>query len=197
MSSMALFDFDGTLTHKDSMVDFINFAKGKYKMVTGAIVLSPILLRYKLKIIDNGRAKESVLRYFFNGFDAKEFSQIGNNYALKSLPKIIRSDGLKRLHWHIKEKHKVVIVSASPEKWLKAWTETIGADLIGTLLEEKDGKLTGKYNGQNCHGQEKVRRIKQCFNLDHYDKIYAYGDTPGDYPMLKLADEAFYGPIQS
>jgi phosphoserine phosphatase len=68
--------------------------------------------------------------------------------------------------------------------------------LISTRLETNNGKLTGRIEGKNCRGIEKVRRIKMQYKLDEYDEIYAYGDTKGDKPMLGLATIAFYKPFQ-
>jgi phosphoserine phosphatase len=59
------------------------------------------------------------------------------------------------------------------------------------------GVLTGQFDGHNCYGQEKVRRIQAALDLAHYEHIYAYGDSSGDKPMLALADEAFYKPFRS
>jgi phosphoserine phosphatase len=59
-----------------------------------------------------------------------------------------------------------------------------------------NGRFAGRYDGSNCHGIEKVRRIRECFDLNEFDRVYAYGDTPGDRPMLTLADEAFYKPFR-
>jgi phosphoserine phosphatase len=69
-------------------------------------------------------------------------------------------------------------------------------DLLATRLEVQDGRLTGKINQCNCHGQEKVRRIQAQFALAEYDKVLAYGDTAGDKPMLKLADTSYYKPFR-
>ena len=46
----------------------------------------------------------------------------------------------------------------------------MGFDLISTELEVKDGKLTGKFSTPNCNGKEKVRRIKEKYNLKLYLK---------------------------
>ena len=54
----------------------------------------------------------------------------------------------------------------------------------------------GRCDGDNCHGQEKVRRIKEAYPLDQYREIYAYGDTGGDRPMLGLATHSFYKPFR-
>ena len=149
------------------------------------------IVGYSFKLIDNSRAKQHILTYFFAGWNATALKDLGQKYALERIPQIIRPEALKRIQWHLSEGHEVAIVSASPEIWISAWSNTLGIKLIGTLLEENEGNITGKYNGLNCHGEEKVSRIKRVFNLEKYDRIYAYGDSPGDQPMLSLADEAY------
>ncbi|MFO7817033.1 MAG: HAD family hydrolase [Thermodesulfobacteriota bacterium] len=195
MRCLAIFDFDGTLTFKDSLSDFIAYTVGKSRMMFGACRLSPYIAAYSLKLMDNGRAKQKVLGHFFAGWQDETLRAAGTAYALERLPKILRPQGLECLHWHLDQGHKVLVASASPEVWLRSWTENMQIGLIGTVLEKKDGRITGRYQGLNCHGQEKARRIQQKYDLTGYDSIYAYGDTPGDKPMLALADQAFYKPF--
>lgn len=196
MRCLALFDFDGTLTFKDSLADFIAYAVGRSRLVSGAAFLSPFLAAYALKIMDNGQAKRKVLSHFFAGWREDVLEAAGKAYALERLPKILRDKGIDRLYWHLDQGHDVAIVSASPEVWLRAWTENMGIGLIGTSLEVKDGRITGNYQGRNCHGEEKVRRIKERYPLEEYDIVYAYGDTSGDTPMLGLAHEVVYKPFR-
>lgn len=194
--TLALFDFDGTLTTKDTLGDFIRFVFGKPKTVIGGILLSPILVGYALGLIDNGKAKEQVIKYFFGGMSGESLHKLGKQYAQERLPQILRPAVLEKLKWHQAQGHKVVIVSASTEYWLKPWTDEMSFDLLATQLETKEGLLTGNYAGQNCHGQEKVRRIQKAYRLEQYNQIYAYGDTSGDKPMLQLATQAFYKPFR-
>lgn len=104
--------------------------------------------------------------------------------------------GLQKLKWHQAHGYQIVIVSASTEYWLKPWTIGMGFDLLATQLDIKDKKLTGCYLGENCHGEEKVLRIEASYDLAKFDKIYAYGDTSGDKPMLELAQEQFFKPFR-
>lgn len=195
-TSLALFDFDGTLTCKDSLADFIASAVGRPRMILGACRLAPYLAAYTLKLLDNGQAKQKVLAHFFAGWRAERLWSLGAAYAERHLPRILRPQGVECINWHLRRGHEVVVVSASPEIWLRAWTESNQLGLLGTVLEEHKGRITGKYKGQNCHGKEKVRRVKAKYNLDGYDKIYAYGDTPGDKYILALAHESQYKPFR-
>jgi phosphatidylglycerophosphatase C len=90
----------------------------------------------------------------------------------------------------------VVIVSASPEYWLQGWCDNIGIKCIATRLLTAGNKLTGKIDGINCYGEEKVNRIKKNYDLDTFSSVYCYGDTPGDKPMLALGTIRFYKPFR-
>jgi HAD superfamily hydrolase (TIGR01490 family) len=194
-NTLALFDFDGTLTTKDSLGDFILFAVGKPKTVIGGILLAPTLAGYALGFTDNSKAKQQVIKYFFGGWAQADFKKIAEDYSLKKISKILRTAGVEKLQWHQQQGHQVVIVSASAQDWLKPWTDELGVELIATQLEVKEGKITGCFEGANCHGEEKVRRIQKVYDLTQFDQIYAYGDSSGDKPMLGLAHHAFYKPF--
>ncbi len=195
MSNIAFFDFDGTITKKDSLIDFIRFAVGDIKFFFGFAFLIPMLILFKLKIINNNRAKEILLGYFFKGCNEAKFIELANSYSLNNINKILRPQALERINWHKKQDHRIVVVTASIDHWIRPWCEQNNLDLIATKLEIKNGLISGKYLGKNCYGIEKVNRIKELYDLSKYDKIYAYGDSKGDKEMLALADERFYKPF--
>jgi HAD superfamily hydrolase (TIGR01490 family) len=193
---LSLFDFDGTITTKDSLADFVQYAVGKPTYYMGLLKLSPMLTAYSLQLIPNHIAKEKFIAYFFNGWDADRFQQTANQYSLDEIDNITRPKAMMKIRWHQDQGHKVVIVSASMECWLKGWCTKNDIDLIATRLEIKDNKLTGKFATRNCYGIEKANRVKQAHDLSHYDHIYAYGDSRGDKKLLTLADESFYKPFR-
>lgn len=187
---LALFDFDGTITYKDSFIDFIIYAVGYQKFFIGLFSLSHILIKYKLSVIPNWQAKEMVLKYFFRGWDISVFEDKASQYSRERLPRIIRKTSLARIDWHKSQGHQVVVVSASIDRWLKGWCEELGLELISTQIEVISGKITGKLLTKNCYGIEKVRRIKEKYDLGDFEKIFAYGDSSGDRAMFAVADIA-------
>ena len=188
---IAFFDFDGTITTRDTFLEFIKYSKGYLAFWTGFLFLSPYLVAFKVGLISNQKAKERVLRYYFGGVGILDFNKECKAFAATVIPTLLRPKAIERIQWHIEQGREVVLVSASPENWLKDWCESMGIRLIGTQLEVKADLLTGNVRGRNCHGEEKVRRIKEKFNLSDYQEIYAYGDTSGDRPMLALAHYPF------
>lgn len=189
---LALFDFDGTITRNDSMIEFIRFAAGDFKFLVGFTVLLPVLISYKLKLMSNHRAKEIVLCYFFKGWSEAKFEKMASEYSLNHIKKILRPEAVKKINWHRQNGHKVVVISASLECWLRPWCEANDLELIATKFEVKNGLITGRLLSKNCFGAEKVKRIKENFDLKKFDYIYAYGDSKGDKKMLALANESFY-----
>ena len=193
---IAFFDFDGTITTDDSLLKFIRFVVGDRRFLLGLVVLSPMLVLYKLKLIPNYKAKQYMLSWFFKGMSEDAFFKVANEYSLVHIDKIVRQKAIEKINWHKNQGHKVVVVSASIECWLRPWCEKNNLELIATKLEIKDDIVTGKLLSKNCYGVEKVNRIKELYNLEKYDYIYAYGDSDGDKQMLSLAHEKFYKPFR-
>jgi len=193
--SIAFFDFDGTITTDDSLLKFIRFVVGDSKFLIGLVILSPILVAYKLKLIPNYKAKQKMLSWFFKGMRKDAFYQVANEYSLNHIDKIVRLSAMQKIQWHKENGHKVVVVSASVECWLKSWCDKNDLELIATKLEISD-VVTGKLLSKNCYGVEKVNRIREKYELNQYEYIYAYGDSSGDKEMLELANEKHYKPFR-
>ena len=192
----ALFDFDGTITTKDSLIDFIQYAVGKPNYYIGLLKLTPMLTAYTFKLIPNDIAKEKLIAHYFRDWDTERFQKVAEEYSLGQIDRIVRPEAIERIKWHQEQRHQVVIVSASMECWLSAWCSKNGLALISTRLESIDGKLSGKFDTKNCHGAEKVNRVREAYQLSDYDYIYAYGDSRGDRELLEIADERHYKPFR-
>lgn len=196
MSGIAFFDFDGTITEKDSLLEIIKFRHGTFAFYTGMLVNSPYLVAMKAGLIPNQKAKEKVLKWFFGKLKVEEFQKLSDDFATTIIPSLIRSKASTEINKLKSAGYEVVIVSASAENWLSLWCKNEGLSLLGTILEVKDGRITGNIVGENCYGQEKVRRIKEKYDLSAYQSIHCYGDTKGDKPLLGLATVSFYKPFR-
>lgn len=196
---IAFFDFDGTITRSDTLLEFIKFARGPLRFYLGFALNSPWLVAYKLKLISNQAAKERILTWFFGKLPVSSFQEICDRFSDGPLSSLIRPKALEEVRSHIDKGAVVVIVSASPGNWISGWAGKVGASLIATRLETRtDGneRLTGRIQGANCYGEEKVHRILAAYNLSDYAEIYTYGDSSGDKPMLRLGNKSFYKPFR-
>lgn len=195
--ALALFDFDGTITSADTLAEFIIFSKGRLRFYAGLVRLLPVLALYKLKLIPNWKAKEKLLSYFFKATDISHFQLKCSSFVKQRLPSLLRSSAMKKIQEHRNNGDKVIVVSASPENWVGEWAIQNGIEFISSRLEVKSGLLTGKLSGQNCCGEEKVKRIRQYLDLSGFETIHTYGDTADDWPMLKLGSKVSYKPFRA
>lgn len=195
--TLILFDFDGTITTKDTLIEFLKFYCGNLKFFFGMFLLSPVLVSYLLKLIPNWKGKQMVLRYFLGGEDIAEFNARCKNFSENILPRLIRPGALNAIDEYVKEGAIVAVVSASAENWVGPWCETKGLICLATQLEVENGKITGFICGQNCYGPEKVKRIEKQFLLSDFDHIVAYGDSSGDREMFSIAHLHHYKPFRT
>src|ERR1700744_5893322 len=88
---IAFFDFDGTITKRDTLLEFIRFTKGRFRLGLGFLLNSPWLIAYKLKLISNQQAKERMLSHFFGDCPLDIFEDHCKRFSANILPGLIRS----------------------------------------------------------------------------------------------------------
>ncbi len=190
---VAAFDFDGTLTTRDTLVDFIAFVFGKTKTFWGLLRMSPAIILMKLGLRRNWAVKQELFTLFFKGMPYSEFQKYGRSYANR-IDKIIRLKGMNILKCHLNRGDEVFVVTASIENWVAPWCHRVGIKyVIGTQVEEDgNGNLTGRFLSKNCYGPEKVNRLLRVKPERDAYVLYAYGDSRGDKEMIEFADKGQY-----
>ncbi|BAW80569.1 HAD-superfamily hydrolase [Candidatus Nitrosoglobus terrae] len=191
---VAAFDFDGTLTYLDSLFPFLWTVVGTLRFTQYLTKVSPILLAYKCGYLSNHEAKQRVLTRFLSGQNLAKLEQSAEYFIQYPLPYLLRGKALQRLAWHQCQNHRCILVSASLELYLKPWANKIGfTAVLGSRLELTiDGLVTGRLNGENCYGDEKIRRLTALLGDRRNYCLYAYGDSEGDQALLDYADYAYY-----
>ena len=195
------FDFDGTLTTVDTMIELIRFVRGTTGLLTGLACLSPFLILMKLGLYPNWRSKERLLAWFFGGMPEADFNRLCNDFA-QARQDLIRPQAIDMIRTLNAKGQQTVIVSASAENWVSKMAElAFGAEttVTGTRLEVSNGKITGHIDGANCYGAEKARRIQEYLDSLNISReqclITAYGDSRGDKEMTDYADKSYYKPF--
>ncbi len=194
---LILFDFDGTITTKDTFLEFIRYYRGVGRFIGGFAAASPWLVLMKLGAFPNYKAKQKVLKWFFAGEREEAFNEKCKAFTKEILPRLIRPKALEEIRKHKNQNSTIVVVSASAENWVRPWCEEMGIGCLATQLEIRDGKITGAIKGINCYGAEKEKRIKECYRIEDFEEVYAYGDSKGDLEMLALAQQQHYKPFRT
>ncbi len=190
---LVAFDFDGTLSFRDSFNAFLAWRSGPVGLALGLIALLPSCARYLLDR-DRGRLKAAAVRVFLRGLEKAELDAACDAFAHSSLGRrLIRPDAEQRWRDWLERGAELAIVTASPEEVVAPFARRLGADrLIGTQLSYgADGRLDGALASENCRGPEKVARLRAQYG-EEIRLAAAYGDSSGDREMLELADEKGY-----
>lgn len=192
------FDFDGTLTKKDTFLAFIEYAKGYGKTFWGFFLFSPILILMKLRLFPNWKAKQMVFSWFFKGMNINEFNQICHEFADRN-QRIIRTRGWDTIRKALANGEQVIIITASIENWVKPFFKEFGNQIKveGTKIDVRINQITGQFLTQNCYGVEKTKRLKEVFPYRQAYELIAFGDSDGDRYLLNEADESHYKPFRN
>lgn len=198
-TAIAAFDFDGTLTWRDTLMPFLARGLGWPRFFWALLQCSPWLAAYVLRLLPNHVAKARLLRLTLAGRSTAEMDDWTTRWLARDFAGQLQPWAMSRLAWHQQAGHCCVMVSASPDVYLERVARQLGFDaLICTEMEKAGNRLTGLLRTPNCHGEQKVLRLKAWlagrFGLASFagTTLYAYGDTPGDKPMLRLAQHAWY-----
>lgn len=196
MKKIVAFDFDGTLTTKDTLLVFIRFAQGSKDFWLGFLRFAHLLVLMKLGLYPNWKAKQKVFAHFFEGMRIEDFNEFCLRFA-QDHQHLLRPKGIEALHQALSDGAEVMIVSASIDNWVKPFFENQSIQILGTQIEVKDGLLTGRFLSKNCYGQEKVDRIQAIYPHREDYHLTAYGDSRGDKELLAFADESHYKPFRA
>lgn len=200
MDRYVFFDFDGTLTRRDSFFGFLRYLHGNLGMLRILLAELPLIMSGILRG-DEGRAKQRVLMRALKGMDGTNYLKACEDFAA-TLPQIERKPVVKALDEAVKDGCRVAVVSASPADWIRPWAARHGVtDIIATECRSDSIDSLGEFITPNCSGPEKVRRIlekwpdlKMRRNACH---VTAYGNSAGDREMLAFADKAVKIPVRS
>lgn len=185
-------DFDGTLTVADSMFRILRYHRGMAWLVLTMIAISPLLVMMKLHLVSNHRTKEIFLRLAFGNMSMTAYDDLCQRFARDERDNLLRTSLYEELLQAKVDGDVVVVVSASPEDWVRAIVPEF--EVIGTQLEFCDQHFTGRFATHNCYGPEKVGRLLMAHpelrtNRKDYH-VTAYGDSRGDREMMMFADKA-------
>lgn len=183
------FDFDGTLTVRDSFTQFLRWRAGSGGWALGLVKMARATAAYA-RDRDRGAIKAASVKIFLKGVTRAELEADAARFADHAWDQFMRPDALRVWEdWGRQGAHRV-IVTASPEITVAPFARRLGAeDLLGTHLTFDDqDRVTGAFSSPNCRGEEKVRRLQEAFGPD-LKLTAAYGDTSGDTEMLAIAEQ--------
>jgi phosphatidylglycerophosphatase C len=184
----AAFDFDGTMTRRDTLVPFLTTVVGRGAVLRALAAESASLALAVTGRGDRDAVKERVLTRVLAGCPYADVETAGRAFGTNLTRSAITNEARDRIAWHRREGHEVVIVSASLDVYLGEVARALDiAHLLCTSLDtDERGRCTGRLRGPNCRGAEKATRLRTLFDGDDIE-LWAYGNSSSDDEMLALA----------
>jgi phosphatidylglycerophosphatase C len=194
MRRLALFDVDGTLTRRDTMFLFLRHALGTGGALLAVARALPTLVLHVVGVVDNERAKRSLLGAAFGGAAQGELEAAAATFA-DVVDAELRPGALERLRRHRDDGDTVLLVSASLDLWLAPWARRHELRLLATPTAWQEGRFAG-LGGPNNHGPRKAERVQEAVELAGFGHVVGYGDSSGDTEMLALCAEVHFRPFR-
>jgi HAD superfamily hydrolase (TIGR01490 family) len=187
---LAIFDFDGTITRKDTFILFALFAVGRWKFAKALLQTLPWLIGWKLHINSSSLAKERLFAALFKGMAVSAFTQLGEAFA-EEIDTVVNEAVMPQMIDAKNTGKRIIIATASIDNWVKPWAYRHGFnEVVATQVEVVNNKLTGRFLTKNCIREEKVRRLMAYVgDISEYE-LFVWGNLPDDAPILAIADSA-------
>ncbi len=194
---IAAFDFDGTLSKKDTLVPFVAGIAGYPKAAAAGISAGLASIRGDFSPTDRDQLKEFMVERLLEGRRLRELERAGGEYATKLVDSGLNPVLVEQLKRHVAAGHETLFVSASLVYYLRPIARYFNvSDVIAVEPDAVDGVLTGTMP-PNVRAGEKRRLVKAWLGLGEAEpldgiEMWAYGNSSGDHELLEMADHAFW-----
>lgn len=187
---VALFDFC------DTMVDFqTGNAFTKYVIAHSKIQFIRKLV-YKIKHkwykkIRHQDVEKKLLLECCCGIDKQQMETLALNYYVEIVrPRLIRAT-VEKLLYYQSHGYKIYLVSGGFDMYLKYFASEFDIDgIFSTRVQFVNNAVSGKYDGIDCMGDNKIKILKDFFDTDKIDGV-AFSDSASDLPLLKFVSNGF------
>ena len=191
---VAVFDLDGTITYKDTYVEFLIFClrKRPQRILRGGALLV-YLCAYKCRLRSNHWLKARYLGAVAGGLGGVQLDKLCAEFSELTLKNNIKPEALEEIHRLREQGYLLVLATASFEFYVRLIFEALEMDELLCSKAEYDcsGRLTGELDGSNCIGEEKASRVlKLLGQFDSPTLERAYSDDKVDLPLFRLCAHA-------
>ena len=198
--TLAVFDLEGTLCQggallwRETVKWQFRHGHNVVKIIVHALSVTFIGLLFKAGLIPIDRMRLSALRSMaglLQGISEHELNQLSSLVAERMLTRL-RPEMQKILQGHKAQGHRIVLMSGIFEPFLEEIGRRLGVESsIGTKLEKRGARYTGRLSGEVCFGEHRATLLKEYIQASFpgvdLAQSYAYGDTIGDRPVMELA----------
>jgi phosphatidylglycerophosphatase C len=185
---IAIFDLDGTITHRDTLLPLVlrQLVRRPWALLR-LLGVVPGVVRY-LFDRDRGTLKQSLLRATLRGTRRDELAVASAAFVRQTIEHRCFRDALTAIRRHRDAGHYLVLMSASVDFYVPEFGRQLGFDqVISTGVAWNGDRLDGTLTTPNRRGEEKANCLRALVAERQDPETFAYGNSDSDLPHLRLA----------
>ncbi|BAH06493.1 HAD-IB family hydrolase [Clostridium kluyveri] len=193
MSIAAFFDIDGTL-YREGLITEVFKKLVKYEIIPGERWYKEVKPEYERWDKRKGNYDNYLLKMAniyieaIKGLHRSQIEFIAKTVVAQKGDRVY-SYTRDMLKWHKENKHIVVTVSGSPVELVREMAIKYGFDdYVGAVyIRNEDNIYTGEVvpMWDSISKEKAIKMLTEKYSID-LGKSYAYGDTLGDFSMMKM-----------
>ena len=196
---VAAFDFDGTVSRRDTLMPFVARFAGVPRSALGTVRTGwSSVSGGNPNRADRDAVKAEMLRRLVAGRDERDLDRAAGRYAAALIDRALRPEMVDEIRRHVAAGHQTLFVSASLVNYLRPIARYLHmTDVIAVELDQRDGVLTGAMVHPNVRAEQKALRLREWLGLPAQGptggvELWAYGNSSGDHELLAMADHAYW-----
>ncbi|HVW71187.1 MAG TPA: HAD-IB family hydrolase [Steroidobacteraceae bacterium] len=190
MAQLVVFDLDGTITRRDTLLPYAWGFVVRSKLWRLPLLLGvfPSVVGYLLRKNDEGRIKAAFIRCALGGSRRSEIDRWTAQFVPRLLRAGVFNDAMERIAEHRGAGDYLVLMSASTDLYVPVIARQLGfAETICTEVRWNGDRLDGALTTPNRKGEEKARCFTRLREKYSGTSTTAYGNSSADLPHLRLA----------
>ena len=196
LKKLAIFDIDYTITRKETLMELFKYTikddKKNLKFLPRAAYCG---FMYIIKFYDEKKVKETFLK-FIDKIEEKDLALLVKNFYNDRLQNILYKDALNMMKDLKSKGYDIYLISASPEFYVNEFYAIKEVDkILGTKFKFENGAFLRQMDGENCKGEEKVKRLKSYLNENNievdFKESYMFSDSLSDKPLLDMVGKPY------
>lgn len=191
--NLAIFDFCDTIVNLQSADEFCKYVLRNESKITN-ICIDRILetirfYQFASKLSISFFSRKNYLLRSMKGISKVDIEKYAVDFTNTVVEERLNKAVIDRLILHVKNNDVVILNSGGFEPYLTYFTRKYRINhCFSTRFQYANNLFTGKMDGNDCLGIEKVKRMHEADLLKvRYLNIYVYSDSVTDIPMFNLA----------
>jgi phosphatidylglycerophosphatase C len=188
-AALAIFDLDGTLTRRDTLLPYLcGFLAPRPARWPRLLSVVTALVSFAAGRLDRDRCKERIISVCLGSATREELAAYTEQFVTKVLARGMSPRALAVLESHRAARARLVLLSASPDVYVRALAARLGFDeCLCTELRWGSERLIGTFTSANRRGEEKARLVRGLRG-EGKGPIAAYANSSSDLEHLELVD---------